>query len=36
VGSQATIAVPVPIDDEFEEFLPRTQEVLDTVEWEGG
>jgi hypothetical protein len=35
VGSQVTIAVPVPID-EFEEFLPRTQEVLDTVEWEGG
>ena len=33
-GERITIALPTPAAD-FEEFLPRAQKVLDTVEWKG-
>jgi hypothetical protein len=33
-GERVTIAVEAPAED-FEEFLPKAQEVIDTVEWKG-
>ena len=33
-GERVTIAVEAPAVD-FEEFLPKAQKVIDTVEWEG-
>ena len=33
-GERVTIAVEAPAAD-FEEFLPKAQQVIDTVEWEG-
>jgi hypothetical protein len=33
-GKTVTIAAGAP-DEEFEEFLPKAQKVLKTVQWEG-
>jgi hypothetical protein len=34
-GETVVIDVAAPAD-KFDEFLPKAQEVLDTVEWKGG
>jgi hypothetical protein len=34
-GERVTIAVGAPAVEDFEEFLPKAQKVIDTVKWEG-